>query len=45
MRKLGFTEEQMKAADLNGDGFIDAKDASAVLAIYAKASTSAEGSN
>ena len=41
----GFTEQQKKAADMNGDSYIDAKDASAVLAVYAKASTSAEGSN
>ena len=37
----GFTEKQRKAANVNGDDKIDAKDASAILAYYAMASTAA----
>jgi hypothetical protein len=36
----GFTEKQRKAANVNGDDKIDAKDASAILAYYALVSTS-----
>ena len=36
----GLTEKQRKAADVNADGKVDAKDASAILAYYAFVSTS-----
>ena len=35
----GLTEKQHKAADVNADGKVDAKDASSILAYYAMAST------
>ena len=35
----GLTEEQRKAANVNGDDKVDAKDASSILAYYAFVST------
>ncbi len=38
----GFTENQILAADVNGDGIVDAVDASNILSYYAYISTSKE---
>lgn len=39
----GLTEKQRRVADVNGDGKVDAKDASAILAFYSFLQTGGSG--